>query len=154
VRAGDGTYVWDPLRAGDASWTLLGADRFRVADADGGVLLWAVAPPSPSPDSPVSDWRFIEGPIDAQLSFDGGHVLDWSPKLEPTTRAGTPIRLDVSGAIWFTFDTDGSVLAAAQGGDAGDMSVFYDCELPSGRCSEIGRLRTMSGDPVFIGDDM
>jgi hypothetical protein len=154
VRTGDGTYVWDPDRTGDASWTLLGDDRFRVADAHGGAILWAEAAPDPAPDSPVSDWRFIEGAIDAQLSFDGRHVLSWSPKLEPTTRADDPIRLDVDGAIWFTFDTDGSVLAAAQGGDGGDIGVFYDCEIPSGRCSEIGTMPTVSGDPMFIGDDM
>jgi hypothetical protein len=152
VRTQEGTYVWDPEARGDAGWTLLGTGEFRVADARNGRILWSGAPPSPGADSPVKDWAFTEGAIDSQLSFDGGHVLAWSPKLEPTAPAGAPIRLDVEGAIFFTFDTDGSVLAAGQG--KGQTSVFYDCELPSGACAEIGSLSSTSGDPIFIGNDM
>ena len=152
VRTHEGTYVWDPEATSDASWTLLGTGEFRVADARNGRILWSGAPPAPGTDSPVDEWALTEGAIDSQLSFDGGHVLAWSPRLEPTTPAGTPLRLDVDGAMFFTFDTDGSVLAAGQG--KGQTSVFYDCELPSGACTEIGRLSSASGDPVFIGNDM
>jgi hypothetical protein len=42
------------------------------------------------------------------------------------------------------------VLAAT----TGDPAVFFDCELPSGTCDEIGRMRVTGGDPMFIGDDM
>jgi hypothetical protein len=152
VRTSEGTYVWSPDATGDASWTLLGTGEFRVADARNRHILWSGAAPAPGPGSPVADWAWTEGAIDAQLSFDGNHVLSWSPKLQPTTPGGSPITLDVDGAIFFTFDTDGSVLAAGQA--KGQTSVFYDCVLPSGECTEIGTLSSTSGDPVFIGNDM
>ena len=55
-------------------------------------------------------------------------------------------------AIWFTFDTDGSVLAAANGDN--QRSPVFDCELATGACEQIGSVSTRSGDPVFIGHDM
>ena len=58
----------------------------------------------------------------------------------------------MKGAGWFTFDTDGSVLAAVGGGD--QHSTVYDCQLPSGACERIGSVTTKSGDPMFIGNDM
>lgn len=152
VRTSTGTFVWDPEADDADQWTSLGEGEFRVADARNGRILWSYAPPSPAPNSPVADWAFTKGKIDAELSLDGNHVLYWGPRLKPTTPEGTPIVLDVEGAIWFTFDTDGSVLAAANGRDM--TGVFYDCVIPSGSCEHIGTVSTTSGDPVFIGSDM
>ena len=158
VRTSEGTYVWNPDASGDDNWTLLGEGMFRVADVRNHRILWAYAAPSPAPDSPVAAWNFTEGEIDAQLSFDGEHVLSWSRTLQPTTPDGTTITLAVEDAQWFTFDTDGSVLAAASRGQTGPtgvgVGIFYDCEIPSGTCTEIGTVTTQSGDPVFIGNDM
>jgi hypothetical protein len=151
VRTPDGTYVWNPGATEDANWTLLGTGEFRVADVHNQRILWAYAPPSPASKSPVATWDRTEGPIDAQLSFDGGHVLNWSRTLRPTTPDVSPITLAVQDALWFTFDTDGSVLAAAVRKQRG---VFYDCEIPSGICTHIGTVSAESGDPVFIGNDM
>ena len=152
VRTGDGTFVWDPEALGEARWTLLGTDDFRVADARNGRVLWSGAPPAPATGSPVADWDFTRGEIDAQLSFDGRHVLSWSATLEPTESGGKAHRLKVKDAVWFTFDSDGSVLAAVPRSD--QSSTVYDCRLPAGDCERIGSVSTKSGDPVFIGNDM
>jgi hypothetical protein len=152
VRTPEGTFVWDPPATGDAAWTLLGSGRFRLADVRSKQILWAYAPPSPAPNSPVAGWGFTKGRIDAELSYDGRHILYWSPRLKPTRPGDAPITLHVKGAIWFTFDTDGSVLAAASAG--GTKDAYFDCELPSGRCVKIGTIESRSGDPVFIGNDM
>ena len=152
VRTGDGTFVWDHSAAGDRRWTMLGEGTFRVADARNGRVLWSGAVPTPSAVSPVADWHFTRGEIDAELSFDGRHVLYWSTKLEPVDKGGRAIRLRVKNAAWFTFDTDGSVLAATTGSD--QRSTVYDCQLPSGVCERIGSVTTRSGDPMFIGNDM
>jgi hypothetical protein len=149
VRRTDGTVVWDVERD---TVTSLGPSGVRVADARNGRILWTGARPAPEPGSPVADWALTRGEVDAELSFDGRHVLYWSSVLQPTEPNGRPLRLDVDDAIWFTFDTDGSVLAASQGG--GSTAVVRDCELPSGRCTEIGTIATRSGDPMFIGNDM
>ena len=133
-------------------WTLLGKDAFRVADVRNGRVLWSDAPPAPAPDSPVAHWRYTKGAIDAELSHDGRHVLYWSSTLKPTEPGGKAIRLKLKNATWFTFDTDGSVLAAVSGGD--QNSTVYDCKLPSGACERIGSVTTKSGDPMFIGNDM
>ena len=108
--------------------------------------------PDTGPDSPIVDWDFTQGQIDAQLSYDGRHVLYWSSTLKPTQPEGRPIQLDVKDAIWFTFDTDGSVLAATNGDD--QRSPVFDCKLPTGACERIGSISTKSGDPMFIGNDM
>jgi hypothetical protein len=152
VRTAGGTFVWDPGARGEKRWTLLGKGRFRVADARNGRVLWFAAPPAPASDSPVADWDFTRGQIDAELSFDGRHVLYWSSTLRPTEPGGTAIRLRAKNAVWFTFDTDGSVLAAASG--TGQRSPVFDCVLPSGACERIGSVTTRSGDPMFIGNDM
>lgn len=152
VRTEDGTFVWDPGARGEKRWTLLGDRDFRVADVRNGRVLWSGRPPEPAPNSPVADWDFTRGEIDAQLTHDGRHVLYWSSTLEPTEPDGRPIRLQVKDAIWFTVDTDGSVLAAANG--RGQRSPVYDCELPSGVCEQVGEVSTRSGDPMFIGNDM
>jgi hypothetical protein len=149
LRQADGTVVWDVERD---TLTPFGPPDLRVADVRNGRVLWTGARPDPGPRSPVAGWPLTEGEIDAELSYDGRHVLYWSPVLEPTEPGGEPVRLDVDGAIWFTFDTDGSVLAASQG--RGSSAVVHDCEVPSGRCTEIGTIATRSGDPMFIGNDM
>lgn len=153
VRTGQGTYVWDAAAGGADGLSLLGTGDFRVADVRNGRILWAGAPPAPAPQSPVSDWDFMRGQIDAELSHDGRHILYWSSTLKPVDPEGRSIRLQAKGASWFTFDTDGSVLAAVNHGP--DMrSSIYDCELVSGGCERVGSISTRSGDPVFIGNDM
>jgi hypothetical protein len=152
VRTGEGTFVWNSGARGEKRWTLLGKGDFRVADVRSARVLWSGAPPTPVPDSPVADWNFTRGQIDAELSYDGRHVLYWSSILKPTEPGARTIRLKVTDAGWFTFDTDGSVLAAATGPD--QRSLVYDCELPSGACERIGSVSTRSGDPMFIGHDM
>jgi hypothetical protein len=152
VRTGEGTFVWDPESRGAQRWTLLGEGDFRVADVRNGRVLWAGAPPTPAADNPVAGWDFTKGQIDAELSYDGRYVLYWSSTLQPTEPDGEALRLDVRDAIWFTFDTDGSVLAAANGQD--QRSPVYDCTLATGACELIGSVSTKSGDPMFIGNDM
>lgn len=150
LRDGGRSVVWDVTALGsDREVTELGSGDFRLADARGGRLLWSGAPPVPGADSPVAGWPTIEGPVDARLSFDGGHVLDWSNVLQPTTAGGRPVRLDVQ-AVFYAFDTDGSVLAATL---EGEQSTVHDCEVPSGRCVVVGTVPTASGDPVFLGAD-
>ena len=152
VRTHAGTFVWDPKARGKERWTLLGTGEFRVADARNGRLLWFGAPPAPAAGSPVAGWQLTRGEIDAELSYDGRHVLYWSSTLKPTEPGGRAIRLKVKDAGWFAFDTDGSVLAAVTGSD--QRSTFYDCAIPSGDCQRIGSVSTTSGDPMFIGNDM
>jgi hypothetical protein len=154
VRTGEGTFVWNPESRGEDRWTLLGDGDFRVADVRNGRVLWSDAPPAPAPDSPVADWSFTQGKIDAELSYDGRHILYWSSTLKPTEPGGRTLRLDVKDAIWFTFDTDGSVLAATSGSWSGQRSPVFDCKLPTGACERIGSISTRSGDPMFIGNDM
>jgi len=98
------------------------------------------------------DGDFTQGQIDAQLSFDGRHVLYWSSTLKPTQPDGRAGRLNVKNAGWFTFDTDGSVLAATN--DRHQRSRVFDCKLDTGGCEQIGSVSTESGDPIFIGNDM
>ncbi|MBZ5740129.1 hypothetical protein [Nocardioides mangrovi] len=145
LRTGEGTTVWDP--ATDTESDLAGP-RTSVADVRGGVVLYDGQRPS-GPAAPA--YRLVEGAIDAQLTFDGAHVLYWSNRLEPTD-GGDPIVLDHQGTF-FAVDTDGSILmAGSQRGAPGD--TFYDCEVPSGTCVELGTLRMTGGDPMFIGVDM
>lgn len=142
VRDGDGTRTWD---SATGEWREFAGPRTRVADVRNGVVLYD----GPAPTSP-GDRRLVKGAIDAQLSFDGEYVLYWSTTLESTT-GGPPAQLEQKGDF-VTFDTDGSVLVAAPARRSG--YVVYDCELPTGRCAELGPLRATSGDPMFIGDDM
>ena len=155
VRTGDGTFVWDPAAEGDAAWTAFSGPETRVADVRNKRVLHTGPAPAPDPAGPVDDsWSFTKGEIDAQLSFDGEHVLYWSTTLEPTTPDGKPVRLDVKAGEWafVTFDTDGSVLVATNGPDL--SSTVFDCELPSGKCARLGRMSTRNGDPIFVGNDM
>lgn len=140
----NGSQVWDP-RSGDLAD--LAGPHTRIADVRNGVLLHD----GPAPAGPAaSDFRLVPAGIEAQLTFDGGHVLYWSNKLE-STDGSAPIVLDQK-ATFFTVDTDGSVLSAAPA-RGGGWTVF-DCEVPSGHCEEIGHLEGGSGDPMFMGNDM
>lgn len=143
-RNSDGSQVWDS-RSGELAH--LGGPETRIADFRNGVVLYD----GPAPDGPAATGlRLVAGAIDAQLTFDGGHVLYWSNKLE-STDGSAPIVLDEK-ATFFNVDTDGSILAAAfaKGGGA----EVYDCEVPSGRCEHLGHLPLTGGDPMFMGNDM
>jgi hypothetical protein len=143
VRTSEATWMWS---IEEGTYVELAGPRTRVADVRNRVVLHS----GPAPTLPLSAWRYVKGAVDAQLSFDGRHVLSWSATLEPTG-PGEPLVLDVpKGTIFYTFDTDGSVLAAT----LGPTARFFDCVLPSGRCQPIGELEVTGGDPMFMGDDM
>lgn len=149
VRDADGTRTWD---SATGEWSDFAGPKTRVADVRSGVVLYD----GPAPTAP-GDWQLVPGAIDAQLTFDGEHVLYWSSTLEPVAPGGSQIVLeqgpaDGKGFGWWTFDTDGSVLVAT-GKDYGDFTI-YDCEVPSGACTELGPLSPKGGDPQFIGNDM
>ena len=144
VRTGDGTFAWDSRVE---AMEQLSGRKTRVADVRNGVLLYD----GPAPDGPAAAaYRLVPGGIDAQLTFDGGHILYWSNRLE-STDGGKPIVLDEEGG-WFAVDTDGSILVAGVG--RGFAHPMYDCEVPSGTCTELGPLDAKHGDPMFIGVDM
>lgn len=116
-----------------------------VADVRNGVLLYeGERPTGPG----AAGYRLVEGAIDATLTYDGRHIVSWSNELESTDRSA-PIVLDQQ-ATFYAVDTDGSILAAS----LGDPVMVYDCEVPSGACTELGPLTTRGGDPAFIGVDM
>lgn len=148
VRDGDGTRTWDTATG---EWSDFAGPETRVADVRSGVVLYDG--PSPTADG----WRLVKGSIDAQLTHDGRYVLDWSSRLQPTTPGEAPIDLRLGGSEsdglgFFTVDTDGSILVA-YAGTYPDF-IVYDCEVPSGACTELGPLTTEGGDPAFIGNDM
>jgi len=151
-RTSEGTQIWEVGR--DLSFAFAGTQT-RVVDVRSGVLLYD----GPAPRSADADrYLSIPAPIDAQLTFDGRHVLYWSSVLQPTRNTGGPVRLEEGpkkeGALGFwTVDTDGSVLVATLTGKYPEYTVF-DCEVPSGRCAEVGPLEPTGGDPMFIGNDM
>ena len=142
LRTPDGTSTWD-TQTGELEE--LAGRRTSVADVRNGVVLYD----GPEPTGPAAaSYRLVPGAIDAQLTYDGAHILYWSNMLEPTD-GGEPIVLDQKAAF-FAVDTDGSILAATSGNPA----RFYDCEVPSGRCTDLGSLEMTGGDPMFIGTDM
>lgn len=145
LRGPSGTKVWD---YDSGTWTQLAGPKTRIADVRDKTVLFD----GPAPTGLMDGWLFVPGRIDAQLSYDGQHILYWSDKLEPSVNGGgEPIKLALpEPATFFTFDTDGSVLAAT----AGDTSQVFDCEIPDGPCEQIGEMSTLHGDPMFIGDDM
>jgi len=151
VRTDAGTSLWHTEV--DGPLQPFAGRETRVADARGGVVLYS----GERPDlEAAGDWMLVAGSIDAQLTFDGRYVLDWSSRLEPTRDGDRPLRLDegpLEGLGFWTIDTDGSVLVAAPGGEYPNYLVF-DCEVPSGTCAEVGPLTTRHGDPMFIGSDM
>ncbi|WP_109509709.1 hypothetical protein [Nocardioides speluncae] len=114
VRTPDGMFTWD---TGDDSWTKIAGPETRIADVHNGVVLHDG--PAPTHTGPVADWRFVSGAIDAQLTFDGKYVLNWSSTLKATTPGAPDLKLDVpvDDLGFYTIDTDGSVLVAMMGGD-------------------------------------
>lgn len=135
-------------REGNPVTTLEG---FAVADARGGVVIGEGTLPFGDPLG--KGWRFAEaqGP-ESLLTFDGGHELYWSSKLR-STDGGAPLRLDVpaEGVEFVNLDSDGSVLVAVT---SRGPQRYFDCEVPSGKCTSIGTLKGTSGDPIFLGNDM
>jgi hypothetical protein len=154
ISAIDGGVVVLRTPAGSQAWNArsgeladLAGPKTRVADVRNGVLLYN----GPAPTGPgAAAYRLVPGAIDAQLTFDGGHVLYWSSKLE-STDGSAPIVLDQK-ASFFAVDTDGSILAAERMKSGG--AEVYDCEIPSGRCEDLGHLPLTGGDPMFMGNDM
>lgn len=151
LRTDEGTSVWDSTTGDEKS---LAGRRTRVADVRNGVLLYD----GPSPDGPAAtSYRLVKGAIDAQLTYDGAYLLSWSNRLE-STEGGAPVVLDDGrtgagpGYGFWAVDTDGSILWAVPGGRS--SSTVFDCDVPSGRCTELGPLSTRGGDPEFIGVDM
>ncbi len=157
VRTPDGNQIWNPE---SGEWTVLGGSQ--IADVRNKVVMMTGELPSASRQAALGDgWRFINGEIDAQLSHDGRWKLYWSTKLTATGGGDESIKLDVpspSPDTFVTFDTDGSVLVAsgARSGapDQAGLYRIYDCEVPSGECTEIGKLAPKGGDPLFVGNDM
>lgn len=148
VRDGDGTRTWD---SATGEWSDFAGPRTRVADVRNGVVLYD----GPAPTA--SGWELVKGAIDAQLTFDGRHVLYWSTRLLPTGPDDSALILDVpgagkEGAAFVAIDTDGSVLVAI--GARGPETSVYDCEVPSGSCTELATLEFQGGDPMFLGNDM
>jgi hypothetical protein len=150
VRDPDGTRTWD---SATDEWDDFAGPGTRVADVRNGVVLYDGSAPTGS-----GGWRTVTGPVDAQLTFDGEHVLSWASRLEPVDPRGTPVVLErgpVDGGLGFwSLDTDGSVLVAAPERRYEDGYTVYDCVLPSGECEEVGPLDPAGGDPAFVGDDM
>jgi hypothetical protein len=147
----DGTRAWDYR---SDQWSLVAGRGTVVADVRNRVVLYAGDPPT----SPVDGWRWVHGAIDAQLSFDGRYVLDWSSVLEPTDPAGRPVTLAEGprrpGYAFFAFDTDGSVLVSVGPRTSGEDFPVYDCPLSGEPCDELAPLPPGGGDPLFIGHDI
>jgi hypothetical protein len=144
LRGEDGTLTWN-WSSEDQAWVPFAGPATRVADVKNGVVLYDGPRPTRMPDG----WRAVPGPVDGMLTHDGGHVVAWDRVLPATVPGAPPIRLEDVGAIFYTVDTDGSVMAATLG-----PTKVYDCEVPSGACEQFGTLSEGSGDPVFIGADM
>ncbi len=148
VRDGDGTRTWD---SATGEWSDFAGPRTRVADVRNGVVLYD------GPDPTAAGWDLVEGAIDSQLTFDGRHVQAWSTRLLPTDPDDSALLLDVPGAgrkdlAFLTIDTDGSVLVAS--GVRYPTFTVYDCEVPSGECTELASQEFKGGDPMFLGNDM
>lgn len=150
-RTGEETRFW---QVGADATSAFAGPRTRVGDLRGGTLLYD----GPAPSGPEAGrYLAVPAPVDATLTFDGRHVLDWSSTLRPT-RGGDPVVLEEGpreqGALGFwAMDTDGSVMVAALTGKYPHYTVF-DCQVPSGRCEALGPLTPTGGDPMFIGADM
>jgi hypothetical protein len=147
VRTDQLTRAWDTA---DGTWRTVYDGGGRVVDVRGGVMLYDGKPPA---DIGLSR---VPAPIDATLTFDGEHVLDWSSRLR-STDGGPDLVLDQGptgkGLGFWAIDSDGSVLVARPEG-AYPNYLVYDCDAGSGACEELGPLRTTGGDPEFIGVDM
>ena len=150
-RTGEETRFWE---VGADTTSAFAGSGTRVGDLRGGTLLYD----GPAPSGPEAG-RFLAlpAPVDATLTFDGRHVLDWSSTLRPTSTSDRPVVLEKGprgkGLGFWALDTDGSVLVAALTGQYPEYTVF-DCQVPSGRCQALGPLTPTGGDPMFIGSDM
>ena len=145
LRGEAGTLAWT-WAAEEQEWMPLAGPATRFADVQNRVALYDGGRPTRLPEG----WRAVKGPVDGLLTHDGAHVVAWARVLEPTTPGGTPIRLDDVGAIFFTVDTDGSVLAAT----LGDPNEAYDCDVVTGACEKYADVPPGAGDPQFPGTDM
>lgn len=151
LRVPGGAGVWDVERD---TWTAFDPET-RIADVRAGVVLHD-GPASPQLEG--LGLRQVAGPIDGQLTFDGGHVVAWSSRLEPTTPGAEPVVLEhgpvtpEDGLGFWTVDTDGSVMLAW----TRDYPHFVveDCDPVTGVCERVGRMTTRGGDPQFLGNDM
>jgi hypothetical protein len=144
LRGEDGTMTWN-WTSEDQAWVPFAGPATRVADVQNGVVLYDGARPTRMPDG----WRAVRGPVDGLLTHDGGHVVAWDKVLPSTVPGGRPIRLDAGRSIFFTVDTDGSVLTATL-----SPSEAFDCEIPSGECEKYADIPPGGGDPLHIGADM
>jgi hypothetical protein len=144
LRGKDGTITWN-WTSEDQAWVPLAGPATRVADVQSGVVLHDGPRPTRLPDG----WRAVKGPIDGLLTHDGLHVVAWDRVLPSTSPGASPIKLEDVGAMFFTVDTDGSVLAATL-----SPSEAFDCEIPSGECEKYADLPPGGGDPLHIGADM
>jgi hypothetical protein len=148
VRIDQLTRAWDSVK--DTERTVYDGGG-RVVDVRGGVMLYEGKPPA--------DLGLVrvKAPVDATLTFDGKHVLDWSSRLRSTD--GSPDLVLEQGPTkqyalgFWAIDSDGSVLVARPDGTYPHFLV-YDCDADSGACEELGPLVARSGDPEFIGVDM
>ncbi len=162
IDALDGGVVMFRTDAGTQRWQVgrtttfeLAGPQTRVVDLRNGTLLYDG--PVPTGAGPYR-YLMVAAPVDAQLTFDGKYVLDWSSTLRPVSDEDEPVRLEAGphqrGALGFwAIDTDGSVLVAALDGKYPHYLVS-DCEVPSGACVDVGPLTPTGGDPMFIGSDM
>jgi hypothetical protein len=144
LRGEQGTVTWN-WTSPDQAWVPLAGPATRVADVANRVLLYDGPRPTRLPEG----WRAVPGPVDGLLTHDGEHVVAWDRVLPSTRPGGDPIRLEDVGAIFYTVDTDGSVMAATL-----SPTEVYDCDVPSGGCEKFATLPEGAGDPVFIGNDM
>lgn len=151
LRVPGGAGVWD---VASGAWTPFDPAT-RVADVRAGVVLHDGPA---SPELEALGLRQVPGPIDGQLTFDGGHVLAWSSRLEPTTPGGSPVVLargpvtPEDGLGFWTVDTDGSVMVAWT--ERYPRFRVEDCDARTGECERVGSMTTTGGDPQFLGNDM
>lgn len=145
LRGEAGTVAWT-WASPDQEWMPLAGPATRFADVQNRVALFDGGRPTRLPDG----WRAVRGPVDGLLTHDGAHVVAWDRVLPSTLPGGEPLRLEDVGAIFFTVDTDGSVLAAT----LGSPNEAYDCDLVSGSCEKYADIPPGGGDPQFPGTDM
>ena len=150
VRDGSGTRTWDSA-TGD--WADFAGPATRVADVRNGVVLYD----GPAPDRVPGDWRLVAGAIDAQLTYDGAHVLyvEQHPRADGARRRPARPRAgpgDGQGLGFWTIDTDGSVLVMTTQGVPRLPSTTASYRPVPARRSDPSR--PTSGDPMFIGNDM
>jgi hypothetical protein len=156
VRMGEETQAWS---SDTGTWRLFAGRGSRIADVRGGIVLYDGKPPSSTRPQDFVPMNEVPGPIDAQLTFDGRYILNWSSTLSATLTRQAPLVLERGptgpdgGPAFYNVDSDGSILVATVEGSYPDFTV-YDCEVPSGTCEEVGPLTTTGGDPMFIGNDM